>query len=31
VLESGDEVIAFTRAMHEAELRDLFFAPTSKR
>ena len=25
-LESGDEVLAFTRSIHEAELRELFFA-----
>jgi trk/ktr system potassium uptake protein len=31
VLEAGDEVIAFTRSVHEAELRDLFFAPTARR
>jgi trk system potassium uptake protein TrkA len=30
VLEAGDEVIAFTRAIHESELRDLFFAPTAR-
>jgi trk system potassium uptake protein TrkA len=26
VIEAGDEVLAFTRAVHEDELRDLFFA-----
>ena len=31
VLEAGDEVVAFTRAAHEAELRDLFFARGPKQ
>jgi trk system potassium uptake protein TrkA len=31
VLESGDEVIAFTRSTHESELRDLFFSRAGKR